>query len=278
MLQYTVGTCCATWQANVVVWIHPYHCAETDHLPYACTLTTPPLCPCCCLPPQDPNFREHFAIPHPTDAYAATLTLLPDEFIGSSSRLVPLVQIMCAEMAASFEAKGLTLPPWRRAQAMLSKWLPQRMSDQPLSSAQRCSSSGASVEGTSPGSEGSGPGGDSDDDCGGASSPFCRISAVEVQRASKRAGRTGSSLLSGKLCSSSSSSAGSNGGKAVASAGDGKNGSNACAGALTRRTSSGGGAGVGAAAASAGSVNRCPPMYRGEPATYSVKLPQAPAQ
>jgi len=32
-------------------------------------------------------------------------------------------------MALSFEARGLTLPPWRTAQAMASKWLPQRRRD-----------------------------------------------------------------------------------------------------------------------------------------------------
>ncbi|GIL42155.1 hypothetical protein Vafri_217 [Volvox africanus] len=32
-------------------------------------------------------------------------------------------------MADSFERKALTLPPWRRTQSMLSKWLPNRMRD-----------------------------------------------------------------------------------------------------------------------------------------------------
>ncbi|GIL96080.1 hypothetical protein Vretimale_1966 [Volvox reticuliferus] len=32
-------------------------------------------------------------------------------------------------MADSFECKALTLPPWRRTQSMLSKWLPNRMRD-----------------------------------------------------------------------------------------------------------------------------------------------------
>lgn len=72
---------------------------------------------------------QHFLIPHPTPAYTALLSLLPDEYVGTASRLKPLVQCVCGEMAASFEARGLTLPPWRSAQAMTSKWLPQRSKD-----------------------------------------------------------------------------------------------------------------------------------------------------
>ncbi len=35
--------------------------------------------------------------------------------------------MLCDAMADSFEAQGLTLPPWRRTSAMLSKWLPARV-------------------------------------------------------------------------------------------------------------------------------------------------------
>ncbi|KXZ50390.1 hypothetical protein GPECTOR_16g563 [Gonium pectorale] len=77
----------------------------------------------------EPRFREAFSIPHPTAEYAELLAAAPDVFVGPSARLVPIVQTLCSLMAASFEAQGLTLPPWRRTQSMLSKWLPNRSRD-----------------------------------------------------------------------------------------------------------------------------------------------------
>ncbi|GLI70508.1 hypothetical protein VaNZ11_015416 [Volvox africanus] len=77
----------------------------------------------------EPRFREHFLIPHPTEEYSDLLEKAPDVFVGIGSRLVPIVQVLCEAMADSFERKALTLPPWRRTQSMLSKWLPNRMRD-----------------------------------------------------------------------------------------------------------------------------------------------------
>ncbi|KXZ50391.1 hypothetical protein GPECTOR_16g564 [Gonium pectorale] len=72
----------------------------------------------------EPALRAQFAIPHPSPAYMAALSRVPDVFVGAAFRLVPVVQTLCALMAASFLEQGLTLPPWRREAAMLSKWLP----------------------------------------------------------------------------------------------------------------------------------------------------------
>ena len=36
-------------------------------------------------------------------------------------------QLLCKEMAGAFEARAMTLPPWRQARAMLSKWLPAKV-------------------------------------------------------------------------------------------------------------------------------------------------------
>lgn len=52
--------------------------------------------------------------------------MLPAEFVGTPACLVPLVQLMCAEMGASFSTRGLTCPPWRHAKSLLSKWLPSK--------------------------------------------------------------------------------------------------------------------------------------------------------
>ena len=37
--------------------------------------------------------REQFEIPQPTESYAQVVKLLPAEWIGGASRLVPLVQV-----------------------------------------------------------------------------------------------------------------------------------------------------------------------------------------
>ncbi|GAX80218.1 hypothetical protein CEUSTIGMA_g7656.t1 [Chlamydomonas eustigma] len=77
----------------------------------------------------DLHFKEQFEIPHPTEAYLEILACVPEDFVGPLSRLMPLVQTLSSEMAESFTAKGLTLPPWRRTQSMLSKWVPAKSRD-----------------------------------------------------------------------------------------------------------------------------------------------------
>lgn len=76
----------------------------------------------------DPSFKDQFVIAHPTEDYEALLKALPACFVGTVGRLEAVVGIMCGEMAAAFEARGLPLPPWRGEQAMLSKWCPQSIS------------------------------------------------------------------------------------------------------------------------------------------------------
>lgn len=51
----------------------------------------------------------------------------PQVYVGSS--VEPLVDFLCSELAAAFKAEGATLPPWRAADAMLSKWRPRRSVD-----------------------------------------------------------------------------------------------------------------------------------------------------
>eukprot|EP00882_Tetradesmus_deserticola_P000732 GHRQ01000799.1.p1 GENE.GHRQ01000799.1~~GHRQ01000799.1.p1 ORF type:complete len:347 (+),score=127.10 GHRQ01000799.1:165-1205(+) len=206
----------------------------------------------------DPLFREQFAIPQPTATYQALLKLIPAEFVGTASRLIPIVQCLCAEMVASFESKGLTLPPWRRVQSMLSKWLPTKSRDVAFGgsssngSLSHCSSTAAAgVAGTSCESDSG-----SLELATAGGSPFSRISDVDV---ADRVVRLSSSrsLLSGKLSSSAATRAG-------------------CSGATC--SSRMGAASSGAAANQAvGTVSMQPPVYRGQPATYKVKMASAAA-
>jgi uncharacterized protein (TIGR01615 family) len=77
----------------------------------------------------DPNFKEQFLIPQPTRSYTAVLEMLPEEFVGTAARLLPLVEVLCREMSAAFEEIGMSCPPWRQAKSMISKWLPKHVRD-----------------------------------------------------------------------------------------------------------------------------------------------------
>jgi hypothetical protein len=74
-----------------------------------------------------PMCREQFHIPQPTPAYEDLMLVLPAVFVGTTDRLGPLVQLVCEEMSVAFEARSMTLPPWRQAKAMLSKWMPTKV-------------------------------------------------------------------------------------------------------------------------------------------------------
>ena len=43
---------------------------------------------------MDLRFREQFAIPHPTDTYAAIIETVPEIYVGPVSRIIPIVQVM----------------------------------------------------------------------------------------------------------------------------------------------------------------------------------------
>lgn len=233
----------------------------------------------------DPAFKEQFEIPSPTPSYAALLALLPMEFVGTSSRLVPLVQNLCAEMVASFEANALTLPPWRRAQSMLTKWLPSRSRDVPVSTGAfapdgSSGSAGAYSSGNSP--NGSPTGADA---AGG--SPFSRIEDHDLLY------RQGSkSLLSGKLCSSGSTSS-----RAMCRSTSSTSTSSSVVSSVTRSAAASR-ASSGASMHGAqqlmqlhqqarqlsqqlggGAISRQPSLYHGQPPTYTVRMGAlAPAQ
>lgn len=70
----------------------------------------------------EPRLREQFEIAHPTEPYKKLLEHLPGEFVGSGARLRSIVEAVSLAMAEAFRAQDMSLPPWRRASAALSKW------------------------------------------------------------------------------------------------------------------------------------------------------------
>jgi len=77
----------------------------------------------------DPTFREQFIIAHPSPRYSAVLDALPPVFIGTPSKVQPLVEFLCSEMVTAFNAAGIVVPPWRSLRSMMTKWLPRRSLD-----------------------------------------------------------------------------------------------------------------------------------------------------
>ena len=50
---------------------------------------------------------------------AELLRCLPDVFVGTTPRLLAVVQELCTGMSESFATRGQALPPWRRSKAMM---------------------------------------------------------------------------------------------------------------------------------------------------------------
>jgi len=70
----------------------------------------------------EPRLREQFEIAHPTPSYRTLLQQLPTEFVGSAAKLRTLVEAVSTAMAGAFKEMEMSLPPWRRLPATLSKW------------------------------------------------------------------------------------------------------------------------------------------------------------
>ena len=71
----------------------------------------------------EPDIRAHFVVSRPTEAYSRLLRSLHERFVGTRLDLAKLVDVVCDEMRASFDANGMSQPPWRRPSSIMSKWL-----------------------------------------------------------------------------------------------------------------------------------------------------------
>ena len=69
------------------------------------------------------NFRSQFAIARPMVAYGKLLDKSPDVYVGYARDMSVLVRFLVTHAAESFAAQGMDVPPWRKARAMLGKWL-----------------------------------------------------------------------------------------------------------------------------------------------------------
>jgi uncharacterized protein (TIGR01615 family) len=70
----------------------------------------------------EPHLRQHFEVGRPSPLYRRLLDDLPDVFVGGAEQLAVVVEFLCDQMSTSFMECGMSVPPWRSARALLSKW------------------------------------------------------------------------------------------------------------------------------------------------------------
>lgn len=80
----------------------------------------------------DLNFKDHFALPHSRPWYEALLAAVPRDWVGSAEGAASVARLLAAGMRLVFLQLGQPLPPWRERRALLSKWLPEVVSDEPI--------------------------------------------------------------------------------------------------------------------------------------------------
>ncbi|CAH8268611.1 unnamed protein product [Arabidopsis lyrata] len=73
----------------------------------------------------DIDFQSKFKIAKPTKTYESISKTLPNIFVGQVERLKKVVVFVSKAAKKSFKKKGLFMPPWRRAEYLLTKWVSQ---------------------------------------------------------------------------------------------------------------------------------------------------------
>ncbi|KAL5068422.1 hypothetical protein RYX36_019309 [Vicia faba] len=71
----------------------------------------------------DIDFRSEFEIARSTGTFKLILQFLPYIFVGKPDRLRQIVAAVSEAAKQSLKKKGMPVPPWRKAEYMLAKWL-----------------------------------------------------------------------------------------------------------------------------------------------------------
>jgi uncharacterized protein (TIGR01615 family) len=71
----------------------------------------------------DIDFRSEFEIARSTGTFKAILQFLPYIFVGKSDRLRQIVTVVSEAAKQSLKKKGMPVPPWRKSEYMVAKWL-----------------------------------------------------------------------------------------------------------------------------------------------------------
>jgi hypothetical protein len=70
----------------------------------------------------DPSFAQAFAVACPTPRYAHIMAAVPSLLVAPLPRLVRGLLLLGAELARCFQERGVPLPPWRRVNAMATRY------------------------------------------------------------------------------------------------------------------------------------------------------------
>ncbi|GLI65937.1 hypothetical protein VaNZ11_009597 [Volvox africanus] len=72
----------------------------------------------------EPGLRDLFRLGVSTPQYDNVVSRLPEVWVGPRAALMELADIMCLVMEVHFRSQGLDVPPWRRRDAVMSRWDP----------------------------------------------------------------------------------------------------------------------------------------------------------
>ncbi len=78
----------------------------------------------------DIAFREHFLLASSTPEYDSFLAALPSVFVGTLGVLQPMITTASAAMAHTYRTLGISIPPWRSASALMTKFQPVHFIDE----------------------------------------------------------------------------------------------------------------------------------------------------
>eukprot|EP00798_Chlamydomonas_sp_ICE-L_P013923 gene13923-19853_t len=81
----------------------------------------------------DPQFKEQFQLARSDPIHDAFLRALPPIFVGTELTLRPLVKLAAEQCLAALDRLRLDRPPWRDVSALMSKWLPEKYTDENVS-------------------------------------------------------------------------------------------------------------------------------------------------
>lgn len=77
----------------------------------------------------DPAFAQQFDIKISTPEFKRLMELVPAVLVLPKERVEAVVELLASAMTACFRSANIDMPPWRRPDAMLSKWAPRRSLD-----------------------------------------------------------------------------------------------------------------------------------------------------
>jgi len=83
----------------------------------------------------DPFFLDAFQQQPSTPTYDKLLASLPRAFVGTAPELKQLVALLTAQSIRAYAHNGTSVPPWRRFDAMVARWLPKSFTDEEVTQA-----------------------------------------------------------------------------------------------------------------------------------------------